>query len=92
MRCCVILGRVSWLRIDLSLPYVSKGFQQLFTPLVSSKGLEWTRGACAVFHSTNRNWSGFCKDCSTPLTYEFEGGMKVSIGSLNNPDLAPPAV
>lgn len=69
-----------------------KAFGGFFAPLVSTNGLEWTRGERSIFHSSNRNWRGFCKDCGTPLSYEFEGGMEVSIGSLDNPDLAPPTV
>lgn len=69
-----------------------KAFGGFFAPLVSANGLEWTKGERSIYHSSNRNWRGFCKDCGTPLTYEFEGGIEVSIGSLDNPDLAPPTV
>ncbi len=73
-----------------------KAFGGFFGPLVSAKGLEWTRGERAIFHSSNRNWRGFCAKCGTPLTYEFESetgeGVELSIGSLDNPDLAPPTV
>lgn len=72
-----------------------KAFGGFFAPLVSvngANGIEWTRGERSIFHSSSRNWRGFCKDCGTPLSYEFEGGVEVSIGSLDNPDLAPPTV
>lgn len=73
-----------------------KAFGGFFGPLVSAKGLEWTRGVRSVFHSSNRNWRGFCSKCGTQLTYEFESesgeGVELSIGSLDNPDLAPPVV
>lgn len=69
-----------------------KAFGGFFAPLVSVNNIEWTKGERSIFHSSNRNWRGFCKDCGTPLTYEFEGGVEVSIGSLDNPDLAPPTV
>lgn len=79
-----------------------KAFGGFFGPLVSVKGLVWTRGERAIFHSSNRNWRGFCNRYGTPLSYEFEiageggkdtgAGIELSIGSLNNPDLAAPSV
>lgn len=69
-----------------------KAFGGFFGPLVSTGRVEWTRGERKIFHSSNRNWRGFCSDCGTPLTYEFEGGIELSIGSLDNPEIAPPSV
>lgn len=87
-----------------------KAFGGFFGPLVSVKGLVWTRGKRAIFHSSNRNWRGFCNRCGTPLSYEFEvvgeggtdvgkdtgadsgAGIELSIGSLDNPNLAAPSV
>lgn len=69
-----------------------KAFGSFFGPLVSAHGLIWTRGKPKIFHSSNRNWRGFCGECGTPLTYEFEGGVELSIGSLDNPSVAPPTV
>ena len=63
-----------------------------FEPLVSAGEVKWTRGKPKGFHSSNRNWRGFCGDCGTPLTYEFEGGIELTIGSLDDPSLAPPTV
>ncbi len=69
-----------------------KAFGSFFGPLVTAHGLKWTRGNRKIFHSSNRNWRGFCADCGTPLTYEFDGGVELSIGSLDKPCLAPPTV
>ncbi|MFQ6547437.1 GFA family protein [Aestuariibius sp. 2305UL40-4] len=69
-----------------------KAFGSFFGPLVTTEGLVWTRGPPARFDSSNRNWRRFCADCGTPLTYEGEGLLEVSIGSLDNPDLAMPEV
>ena len=69
-----------------------KAFGSFFGPLVVAEGVTWTRGERSVFHSSNRNWRGFCAACGTPLTYESEGSIEVSIGSLDRPDLAPPTV
>lgn len=64
----------------------------MFAALVRTEGLEWTRGVPGRFDSSNLNWRRFCKDCGTPLTYEFEGHAEVTIGSLDRPDLAVPEV
>ncbi|MEM9574243.1 MAG: GFA family protein, partial [Pseudomonadota bacterium] len=69
-----------------------KAFGGFFGPLVTAIGLEWTRGARKIFHSSNRNWRGFCANCGTPLTYEFDGGIELAIGTLDDPSLAPPTV
>ncbi len=69
-----------------------KAFGGFFGPLVSAQGLVWTRGERSIFHSSNRNWRGFCANCGTPLTYEFDGGVELAIGTLDNPEIAAPTV
>lgn len=69
-----------------------KAFGGFFGPLVSANRLVWTRGKPKHFHSSNRNWRGFCDSCGTPMTYEFEGGMELAIGTLDDPSIAPPQV
>jgi len=69
-----------------------KAFGGFYGPLVSANGLVWTRGKPKYFHSSNHNWRGFCENCGTPLTYEFEGGMEIAIGTLDDPAVAPPTV
>ncbi|NGO53986.1 GFA family protein [Allomesorhizobium camelthorni] len=69
-----------------------KAFGGLFGPLVTAKGLEWTRGEPKRFASSNVARRGFCAACGTPLTYEYEGGIDVAIGALDDPNLAPPTV
>ena len=69
-----------------------KAFGSFYGPLVTGKGLVWTRGAPKHFHSSNRNWRGFCENCGTPLTYEYEGGVELAIGTLDDPSRAPPTV
>lgn len=74
-----------------------KAFGNFFGSLVTARGIKWTKGERSIFHSSNRNWRGFCSKCGTPLTYEFKSddpdeGIELSIGSLDNPDLAPPTV
>ena len=69
-----------------------KAFGGLFAPLVEAHDITWTRGERAIFHSSKTNWRGYCRDCGTPLTYEFEGVVEVAIGALDQPDLAQPVV
>jgi hypothetical protein len=55
--------------------------------------LRWTRGAPAVFRSSNLAQRGFCKDCGTPLFFKLEGKeFSITTGSLDDPTRAPPTV
>ena len=69
-----------------------KAFGGFFGPLVTAIGIEWTRGQRGIFRSSDTNWRGFCQNCGTPLTYEHEGCVEVSLGSLDDPEVAPPTV
>jgi hypothetical protein len=60
---------------------------------VDEKNLRWTRGAPSVFRSSNLAQRGFCRDCGTPLTFQFEGEeIAITTGSLDDPAAAPPTV
>jgi hypothetical protein len=61
---------------------------------VSLPDLAWTRGAPAIFRSSNLVERGFCNRCGTPLTYRFlEGGdISVSVCSLDDPEAAAPTL
>ena len=69
-----------------------KAFGGFFGPLVTAHGLEWTRGKPDMYASSNKVSRGFCATCGTQLTYEFGGDPEVAIGSLDNPELAPPTI
>jgi hypothetical protein len=69
-----------------------KAFGSFFGPLVTAKGLEWTRGEPRRFESSNMVRRGFCEACGTPLTYEYDGGVELAIGALDNPALAAPVI
>ena len=69
-----------------------KAFGGFFGPLVTAKGLVWTRGAPATFASSNKIERGFCAQCGTPLTYDYGDDPEIAIGSLDEPELAPPAI
>ncbi len=65
-----------------------------YGPLVTGLGLKWTRGKPKIFASSNFISRGFCGDCGTPLTYavtrDKSFGVEMSIGSLDNPEIAAP--
>lgn len=54
--------------------------------------LVWTRGEPASFQSSPDACRDFCVACGTPLTFRYVDAahMEVTIGSLDQPELAPP--
>jgi hypothetical protein len=54
--------------------------------------ISWTRGTPAVFKSSGQVARGFCKDCGTPLFYDYLEGRRINltIGSLDDPGKFPP--
>jgi hypothetical protein len=48
---------------------------------------EWTRGQPALFQSSDPVTRGFCRDCGTPLLYDYSDSkhLNVTTGSLDNP-------
>lgn len=53
--------------------------------------LEWTKGAPALFASSNLAKRGFCPACGTPLTFAYDrpdARIYVTIGSLDDPEAA----
>ena len=69
-----------------------KAFGAFYGPLVTANDFEWTRGEPKWFRSSNKVRRGFCADCGTPLAYDYGGPMEGSIGSLDDPALAAPAI
>ena len=69
-----------------------KAFGGFFGPLVTAKGLEWTRGIPSTFASSNKVQRGFCNQCGTPLTYDWGGDLEIAIGSLDDPEAAAPVL
>jgi hypothetical protein len=71
-----------------------KAFGAFYAPLVGGPraAFEVTRGTIATFRSSDLVERGFCRDCGTPLTFDFLGGkgISVSIGSLDHPEEFPP--
>jgi len=73
-----------------------KAVGNFFAALVGAPNdaLVWTRGAPATFASSDLAERGFCAACGTPLFYRSIGGTRtgLTIGSLDNPSVAPPHV
>jgi len=60
---------------------------------VDQEQLRWTRGTPAVFRSSNLAQRGFCRDCGTPLTFQFQSQgeeIAMTIGSLDDPTAVSP--
>jgi len=60
----------------------------LFGPYVSAAtaDLVWSRGEPRRFQSSNKVRRGFCGDCGTPLTFEYEAThISLAIGALDRP-------
>jgi hypothetical protein len=64
------LGRPSFCHCRMC----QKAFGSTGGALVTAKGLAWTRGAAHLkhFQSSKAIRRGFCPDCGTPLTFEYQ--------------------
>ena len=51
-----------------------------------------TRGTVSYFHSSDIARRGYCRDCGTPLIFDYPDAEDVGIlvGTLDEPDRAPP--
>ena len=71
-----------------------KAFGSFFAPLtgVPLDKFEMTRGAMAIFKSSDLVERGFCAKCGTPLSFRFVDSdrISVSIGSLDEPERVEP--
>lgn len=61
---------------------------------VPRDALRWTRGEPDSFMSSEHVARGFCRDCGTPLFYDYLEGERINLttGSLDEPALFPPKV
>ncbi len=69
-----------------------KAFAAPFGAFVFVETLEWTRGVPRHFQSSSKVQRGFCGDCGTPLTYEWQGGVDLAICAFDNPAAIAPEV
>jgi len=49
-----------------------------------SGAIEWTQGAPKYYLSSSEVRRGFCPDCGSSLSYETEGNVYVTAGSLDD--------
>ena len=61
---------------------------------VLKPGFRVTRGAIAWFESSAVARRGFCRDCGTPLIFDYPHAPDIGLmaGCLDQPDLVPPVV
>ncbi|WP_374397345.1 GFA family protein [Sphingopyxis sp.] len=54
---------------------------------VPRDALTWTRGNPATFNSSDKAARGFCRDCGTPLTYDYFDSKHINLttGSFDEP-------
>lgn len=69
-----------------------KAFGNFYGALVTGIGLKWKNAEPKYFQSSNKIKRGFCQDCGTPLTYDYGEEVEISIGSLDDPERAPPVL
>lgn len=67
-----------------------KAFGSIGGLLVTAHDLVWTRGRPRHFASSNKVRRGFCGDCGTPLTYEYDGAIELAIAAFDRAaEIAP---
>jgi hypothetical protein len=54
---------------------------------VAAGDITWTRGAPAIFKSSDLVERGFCRDCGTPLSFRYldRDGISITVGSFDDP-------
>jgi len=57
-----------------------------------ASNIRWTKGAPAIFQSSDVAERGFCRTCGTPLTYGRKGRLSVTICSLDAPSAVQPTM
>lgn len=66
-----------------------KAFGGYFAPFaaVPVADFAWTRGAPAIYQSSELVQRGFCRDCGTPLSFRYldVDRIGISVGSLDDP-------
>jgi hypothetical protein len=69
-----------------------KAFAAPYGAFVFAETVEWTRGAPKHFQSSAAVRRGFCGDCGTPLTYEWDGKFDLAICAFDDPSAIAPAI
>lgn len=60
-----------------------KAFGSIGGLLVTADALQWTRGQPAHFQSSNKVRRGFCRECGTPLTFEYANKVDVAVATFD---------
>jgi hypothetical protein len=65
----------------------------IICPVLKS-GFRLTRGTMSYFHSSDIARRGFCRDCGTPMTFEYPHAedLGILVGTLDHPDQVPPVI
>jgi len=69
-----------------------KAFAAPYGALVYVDKVEWTRGKPKHFQSSKVVRRGFCGDCGTPLTYEWDGKIDLAICAFDDPAAIAPEI
>ena len=85
---CEALGRATICHCRMC----QKAFGGFFGPLVTARGLTWTRGGPDHFASSSKVRRGFCSKCGSLLTYDWGGETEIAIGTLDDPEQAAPVL
>ncbi len=86
---CDDLGRASICHCRMC----QRAFAAPFAALVTARGLVWTSGEPKRFRSSNKAQRGFCADCGTPLTLEYDGlDVELAICAFDRPQEIAPTI
>lgn len=71
-----------------------KAFGNIFATFFNlpKEDVTWEKGHPTYFHSSRIARRGFCRECGTPLTFEYLDSRRIdlSVGSLDEPDRMQP--
>lgn len=69
-----------------------KAFGSIGGLLVTASAMTWTRGTPRHFQSSNKVRRGFCSDCGTPLTFEYDDKTDVAIACFDRASSIAPVI
>ena len=86
---CESLGRASVCHCRMC----QRAFGAPFAALVTARGLVWNSGQPKRFRSSNKAQRGFCGNCGTPLTLEYDGfDAEVTVCAFDAPEKIAPVI
>jgi hypothetical protein len=69
-----------------------KAFAGIGGALVTAVDLTWTRGTLKHFASSNKVRRGFCGNCGTPLTFEYDETIDIAIAAFDRANEIAPTI